>query len=487
MANIDIKLSSDIIRQLNSGTETSTLTDDLSLFFQADYQFAATRNAYSSYSLNGSQLQVNFADGASANYAGVALADPNAPSGTASAATVNEYLPSYYRIGFSGRLDYDYSLGSDIHLTGNGGHIASATLQTLLPTSSPYYDSTLGNVTMGIQGDVNVSTEGHISGVVTALTGKADHNLVSSNLTGNFNIDGDYGFIGQGMSQLTVSGTATGYSESYTDGSSVSLTGIAIPVSAGTLINSVLLSDANNLPADDVINVALGATPTSPWTVASGAGNDKVTVKGGGSGLSVDAGTGNDTITLGDDGHSVDGGAGADTVFLNGARAAHTVAKTAAGYTVQGAGGADVLTNVERLHFSDGMVGLDIDGTGGQAYRLYQAAYNRAPDAAGLGYWIKAMDAGQSLTDVANNFMQGREFQAMYGANQNNAQFVDSLYQNVLHRAGDQAGIDYWLGDLNAGRITRAGVLADFGESGENKAALIGVIGNGFGYTEYLG
>ena len=32
---------------------------------------------------------------------------------------------------------------------------------------------------------------------------------------------------------------------------------------------------------------------------------------------------------------------------------------------------------------------LDINGTAGQVYRLYQAAFDRKPDLVGLGYWIE--------------------------------------------------------------------------------------------------
>ena len=35
------------------------------------------------------------------------------------------------------------------------------------------------------------------------------------------------------------------------------------------------------------------------------------------------------------------------------------------------------VSNVERLRFSDGNVALDTDGTAGQAYRLYRAAFAR--------------------------------------------------------------------------------------------------------------
>jgi hypothetical protein len=141
------------------------------------------------------------------------------------------------------------------------------------------------------------------------------------------------------------------------------------------------------------------------------------------------------------------------------------------------------LANVERLQFSDQMVALDIDGTAGQAYRLYQAAFDRAPDKAGLGYWISMMDQGVSLQQAADGFVNSPEFASLYGANATDAQFVTALYQNVLHRAPDQAGYDFWMHSIQI--VSRAEVLTDFSESAENHAQLIGTIENGIAYQHW--
>src|SRR5437764_432758 len=135
---------------------------------------------------------------------------------------------------------------------------------------------------------------------------------------------------------------------------------------------------------------------------------------------------------------------------------------------------------VERLQFSDQMVALDIDGDAGQAYGLYQAAFHRTPDKAGLGFWIEAMDQGHPLQEVANAFVTSQEFTNLYGANTTNAQFVTALYQNVLHRTPDQAGYDFWLQGLQT--ASRAQVLIDFSESAENQAQVSSSIQNGIGY-----
>lgn len=147
-------------------------------------------------------------------------------------------------------------------------------------------------------------------------------------------------------------------------------------------------------------------------------------------------------------------------------------------------GSGDTLTGVERLMFSDRSIALDTDGNGGQAYRLYQATFNRTPDKEGLGFWMAQLDNGMSLKAVAESFLTSPEFQALYGVNNSNEAFIDNLYRNVLHRAGDADGIKYWNEVLGSG-TTRAEVLTGFSESAEYRAEILKLIGNGFEYTPY--
>ena len=97
------------------------------------------------------------------------------------------------------------------------------------------------------------------------------------------------------------------------------------------------------------------------------------------------------------------------------------------------------------------------------------------------------MDGGFSLKAVAQEFVNSSEFKSIYGTNPTNAQIVSKMYDNVLHRTPDQGGYDFWLGVLDRHDATVAEVLAQFGESNENVAALVGVIGNGFSFAPYGG
>ena len=101
-----------------------------------------------------------------------------------------------------------------------------------------------------------------------------------------------------------------------------------------------------------------------------------------------------------------------------------------------------------------------------QVERLYHAAFNRAPDAPGLGYWLDQRATGLPISSVANLFVQSAEFRATY-ASPDEAEFVKILYRNVLNRHSDSEGLAYWTGRLRSGGLTRPQVLLAFSDSPE--------------------
>jgi hypothetical protein len=188
-------------------------------------------------------------------------------------------------------------------------------------------------------------------------------------------------------------------------------------------------------------------------------------------------------------GMSYDGGAGLDTIEFTGNKSAYSVGATATGFSITNLAdhGVALLANVERVTFADATLALDVgNGHGGQAYRIYQAAFNRAPDAAGLGYWINALDDGMAFTDVADGFVHSAEFLQLYGAHPGPADLVTGIYRNVLHRDPDAGGLGFWLDAMQKG-VSPTELLVSFSESTENQAALAHIIGQGFVYTPYHG
>ncbi|MDO1581893.1 DUF4214 domain-containing protein [Rhizobium oryzicola] len=193
----------------------------------------------------------------------------------------------------------------------------------------------------------------------------------------------------------------------------------------------------------------------------------------------IDNLTKNNTFKAGSGNDAFDGREGIDTVIYDGARASYTVRQIAGVATVTSATtGTDKLSNIERIQFADGTLALDTSANAGQAYRLYQAAFDRTPDTGGLSFWVRAMDNGKSLLDAAQGFVSATEFQALSGANVSNQDFVGKLYEHVLHRAGEAGGMAYWLDQLAHG-ASKAEVLMNFSESAENIAGVSARIADG--------
>jgi hypothetical protein len=203
---------------------------------------------------------------------------------------------------------------------------------------------------------------------------------------------------------------------------------------------------------------------------------------------------GNDQL-MGKRGNDVlDGGSGIDSAIYAGKLSEYSLNSDGGKFRVvdslQSRDSTDTLTSVERLKFSDTNLALDIGPTqnAGSVYMLYKAAFNRAPDAGGMGYWLAQKDAGSNIvTNIAQGFVASKEFTDKYGTNPTNASYVDKLYQNVLGRAGEAGGVTYWNQELDAGRISKAAVLVQFATLPEGAALVANLIANGIQYKEWVG
>lgn len=230
-------------------------------------------------------------------------------------------------------------------------------------------------------------------------------------------------------------------------------------------------------PDGELMWIATGAEAVTPDTFTLEgifAGDDSLT---GNSGANVFA------ADLGQD--TIDGGGGIDHMVYAVASTAAVVTPTGNGVvTVSTASGTDTLVNVERIDFTDESIAFDVNGPAGEAYRLYQAALNRAPDIGGLGYYIHKLENGWSEHDIATGFINSPEFISRFGSAQtlSDLQYVQLLYQNILHRAGEDAGVAYHVQELQT--MDRQQVLVNFAESPENRANLVGVMAQGMPYLE---
>lgn len=160
--------------------------------------------------------------------------------------------------------------------------------------------------------------------------------------------------------------------------------------------------------------------------------------------------------------------------------------------------------------------------------KLYQQVLGRAPEPAGLDYWVDRINAGATYGTVASgifesaerldpiikqyyrdylrreaepagvtfyrelwradggpdnvvaNIISSEEFFASAGGT--NRLWVTELYRRLLGREPDAAGLDYWTTRLDSGQLSRQQVVFGFTRSNENFTNLI----NGW-YQQYLG
>ena len=84
--------------------------------------------------------------------------------------------------------------------------------------------------------------------------------------------------------------------------------------------------------------------------------------------------------------------------------------------------------------------------------RLYENILNRAPDSAGFNYWVKQLlFENKSATSVAKDFFRSKEFE---DANLSNEEFVRRTYLTLLNREPEPTGLSYWVNELeNHGKL----------------------------------
>ena len=138
--------------------------------------------------------------------------------------------------------------------------------------------------------------------------------------------------------------------------------------------------------------------------------------------------------------------------------------------------GIDSLFNVERIYIGNldspsRIIGLDINQgeSSGSVFRLYNAAFNRAPDGFEVGYHVNDIENNEfQLLDIARNFLLSPEFSKTYGVNQSDEDYVKTLYENVLNRTPEDFELEYYTDQFESFSTERAKTLLNFSESPEN-------------------
>lgn len=486
MANISIKLSQSVVDTTNKlfGSTPANANGQLGSTVDGiliiDHLISTNYPTFTSWSLVGSTLRLGYADGASRVYTGVSLADSNATQGTATATGMEFYKNGLLSYATTGATTFNYSVtGTDanarLSLSPQSGTVNAIKVATLISTSSAAYNADVGNQSFLLNGNVTVDAANNIRGTITQFSIGADKFLASEVVTGNFQVSGNATTVGQGLSQSTVTGELTGIKVSYRDGSLYDINNISTTLSAAQRFDYSVFADPARFGGADVINLDLPTRVFQDFTMASGAGDDQILLRGGGGRLNVLAGEGNDIVASVTGTHFIDSGPGQDTVQFVSPLKSSAVVKSGSGYQIGTIGTQDItsVTNTERLQFADMSINLSIKAIAAslpaaqllRLEELYVAFFNRVPDADGLAYWIGQFNAGQSLNKIADAFYAaGVQFSSLTGfsTTMSNADFVNVIYKNVLGRANgaDVEGLSYWTGALASGNPSRGSLVS---------------------------
>jgi serralysin len=191
----------------------------------------------------------------------------------------------------------------------------------------------------------------------------------------------------------------------------------------------------------------------------------------------LSGGEGNDILLPGNGKNEVDGGAGSDTLVIALSFEEIVIKEQGKGaLLITYAGGSVLADNIEFIALSDGIYSIgtpmvELDPATQDIALLYRAALDRDIDASGQDYWTGVIEQGGSLEQVAGSLINSPEFITRFGHPEeiSHAQFVDLLYQNVLGRNGEAAGVEYWTNALATG-TSHSHVLIAFSQCDENIA-----------------
>ncbi|MEO0822809.1 MAG: DUF4214 domain-containing protein [Pseudomonadota bacterium] len=103
---------------------------------------------------------------------------------------------------------------------------------------------------------------------------------------------------------------------------------------------------------------------------------------------------------------------------------------------------------------------------------LYEAGLGRQADDAGLNFWIDQREAGFTEYALSSEFLASDEFESTVGDPDTltDQELVEGLYENVLGRPGEEEGIAFWTEVLAGPAFAAENTLLAFAVSEENRA-----------------
>ena len=270
--------------------------------------------------------------------------------------------------------------------------------------------------------------------------------------------------------------------------------------------NIALNLDSLQAYASKIVSITQSGTPTPMNIIASQSTSDlsalglisgpynlivtnpgaSATLQGGNWNDTLIGGTGNDILVGGLGNDTLTGGAGIDTAVYSSALSNYTITKNTNGFTVTdktGVDGTDTLVNIDRLHFSDVNVALDLNSNAGQVAKILGAVFGPGTVSNQLyvGIGLSYLDSGMSYSDLAALELNSA------GALSHDA-IVTRLWTNVVGSAPTAANKAPYLDMLNNGmKVGDLGVLAADTGLNINNINLAGLTQTGIEYTSMAG
>jgi len=104
--------------------------------------------------------------------------------------------------------------------------------------------------------------------------------------------------------------------------------------------------------------------------------------------------------------------------------------------------------------------------------QLYIATFNRAPDEAGLNYWLNESGL-ESLEEVAESFFESEEAQSLYGNTNSVQEMVEAAYVNLFGREADSEGLEYWTQELESGEVSESHMIVAMMNGAQGSDAVV--------------
>lgn len=288
----------------------------------------------------------------------------------------------------------------------------------------------------------------YLYGASAAKAGDTVYDLAGADFQAGFRAIWDAG----GVDVLDAGKVGRGVALNLNDGtgSNVGVTVTATGTVAGSKVTtsySDTLSIAVGAQIENAVGSAFGDT-----LVGNGAANR---LEGGGGDDRLEGRAGNDILVGGSGGNWLDGGDGLDTAIFQSSRASYALGQTAQGVQVSGSNSADLLSGVERLSFGDVNLAFDLGGNAGTAAKVIGAVFGASfvKNAEYVGAGLQLLDAGMSCQSLLQLALGCR-----LGPGASNEAVVGLLYQNLLGSAPTAADKAFYVGLLEQGTFTQAGL-----------------------------